>query len=182
MPPPSRGTNIPTHRPSRSIEQGREQSPYRKNLRGQTQTLDIFADPPTTERHRRPRRNSESSVADKSGRFLDPEDERRRKERRYRDKDGKSRGEVRRPQTARTKKPNQRLDLIDQLDVTSIYGTGCKQYRASSTWESQMKILMIIDDQYSIMTDRLMRATLIATAKAPNGRPCRHFPKTRLII
>lgn len=131
VPPASRGRTIPTHRPSRSNEQGREQSPFRKNPRGPPPLLDIFADPPATEKHRRPRRNSESSVADKPGRLLDPEDERRRRERRYRDKDGRSRGEARRPQTARPKKPSQRLDLIDQLDVTSIYGTGCKQHHSN---------------------------------------------------
>ena len=26
----------------------------------------------------------------------------------------------------KAKKPNHRLDIIDKLDVTSIYGTGCK--------------------------------------------------------
>ena len=126
LPPPSGGRMIPAHRPSRSNEQNHEQTPNRNNARGQPQGLDIFADPPINERYRRLRRNSESSVADKAGTLLETEDERRRRERRYRDKDGRGRGEVRRPQTARPKKPNQRLDLIDQLDVTSIYGTGCK--------------------------------------------------------
>ncbi len=129
VPPPSRGRAAPTHRPSRSNEQGHEQTPYGKTLRRQPPGLDIFADPQAMERPRRPRRNSESSVANQSGRLVEPEDDRRRRERRQRDKEGKSRGEVRRPQTARPKKPNQALDLIDQLDVTSIYGTGCKQFR-----------------------------------------------------
>lgn len=51
---------------------------------------------------------------------LDPEDERRRRERRRRERearhrDGKSRS---------SKKTNYQLDIIDKLDVTSIYGTG----------------------------------------------------------
>ncbi len=89
--------------------------------------LDVFADPPETGRHRRLRRNSESSIADKSGIISDLDDERRKREQRHRDREARYRGEARgRPQTAKPKKPNQRLDLIDQLDVTSIYGTGCR--------------------------------------------------------
>ena len=54
--------------------------------------------------------------------LLDPEDERRRRERRRRERearhrDGKSRS---------SKKTNYQLDIIDKLDVTSIYGTGSK--------------------------------------------------------
>ena len=68
------------------------------------------------------RRNSESSVSGtRSGNGLDSEgrklrDERHR-ERRHRDgrpREGTSQG----------KKANHRLDIIDKLDVTSIYGTG----------------------------------------------------------
>lgn len=52
---------------------------------------------------------------------LDPEDEKRRRERRHRERearhrDGKSRSSK--------KTPSHRLDIIDKLDVTSIYGTG----------------------------------------------------------
>lgn len=125
IPPPIRGRTIPlAHRPSRSQED--ENQRLRGSGKPRVQALDIFADPSETVKHRRPRRNSESSVADKSGRLLDPDDERRRRERRHREREGRHRGESRRPQTAKPKKPNQRLDLIDQLDVTSIYGTGCK--------------------------------------------------------
>lgn len=46
---------------------------------------------------------------------LDPEDERRRRERRQRD------GKIRAKRT-----PGYALDVIDKLDVTSIFGTGCK--------------------------------------------------------
>lgn len=48
-------------------------------------------------------------------RRMDSEDDRRRRERRQRD--GKSRPK---------KSTGHRLDLIDKLDVTSIYGTGCR--------------------------------------------------------
>ncbi|KXG46635.1 Pal1 cell morphology [Penicillium griseofulvum] len=87
--------------------------------------LDIFADPPTLSQTakdkapRRPRRNSESSVMDRSSKLLDLDDDdkrrrERRREREGRSKDGKS----------RSGRKDRRLDIIDKLDVTSIYGTG----------------------------------------------------------
>lgn len=95
--------------------------------------FDIFADPSERRKERRPerpregrprprpRRNSESSIMEKPRR-MDSEDDRRRRDRRQRNgKDGKD-------EKGRSKKPQgRRLDLIDKLDVTSIYGTGCKQ-------------------------------------------------------
>ena len=88
-----------------------------------TGELDIFADPsesPKKSDARRIRRNSESSVADRKP--LDPEEEkkrqeRRRRERRHREREGGS---------SKSKKPDRKLDIIDKLDVTSIYGTGCE--------------------------------------------------------
>ncbi|KAE8351709.1 Pal1 cell morphology protein-domain-containing protein [Aspergillus coremiiformis] len=87
--------------------------------------LDIFADPPgaslprTRDRDRRPRRNSESSIMERP-KLLDPEDERRRRERRRREREGRQRDG--KPRSS--KKNNYQLDIIDKLDVTSIYGTG----------------------------------------------------------
>jgi hypothetical protein len=86
-----------------------------------TGELDIFADPSETPRKldaRRVRRNSESSVVDRKP--LDPEEEkkrqeRRRRERKHPDREGSS---------SKSKKPDRKLDVIDKLDVTSIYGTG----------------------------------------------------------
>lgn len=97
--------------------------------RGQQPTLDIFAESTSKPRDRsaprRPRRNSESSLVERQSKSLDPEDEKRRRERRHRerearhrDRDGKSR--------TKGKTPSRRLDAIDKLDVTSIYGSGCK--------------------------------------------------------
>lgn len=69
------------------------------------------------------RRNSDSSVVSRSSRkLLDPEEEkkraeRRRRERRHRERDAKD---------GKSKKPDRKLDIIDKLDVTSIYGTGCE--------------------------------------------------------
>ncbi len=125
----SRGENVPPraplgHRPSRSQEEAmraRRAGPSTSGRSHPTPELDIFADPsesPKRSEARRIRRNSESSVADRKP--LDPEEEkkrqeRRRRERRHRDREGSS---------SRSKKPDRKLDIIDKLDVTSIYGTG----------------------------------------------------------
>ncbi|KIW15303.1 hypothetical protein PV08_05348 [Exophiala spinifera] len=116
MPPRPNGSQGPPgrHRPSNSDEERRRQ---RSRNRGPPNELDIFADPSDTRpRERRTqRRNSESSIRHKP-RDLDPEAEKRRRERKQREKDGTS--------SHRSKKPNRKLDVIDKLDVTSIYGTG----------------------------------------------------------
>jgi hypothetical protein len=106
----------PGHRPQMSDEERRRRE---AKMRAQKAELDIFADPSDPKRlldkpHRR--RNSESSVR---GKPLDPEEEKKRRERKHRE--SKSRG-----------KPQKRLDVIDKLDVTSIYGTGCKSIPNSS--------------------------------------------------
>lgn len=117
----------PVHRPSRSQEQTNRQNKPLPPTNGaskprQTEELDIFADnPPPMPKspERRVRRNSDSSLMERKP---ISEDERRRQERRRRerkmrealDKDGKPR------------KLSRKLDIIDQLDATSIYGTGCK--------------------------------------------------------
>ena len=117
--PPRPQSKIPPpgHRPSYSKEERERMS---GRTRGPTGQLDIFADPPDTAkvRERRPRRNSDTSIisGEKTRKFLDPDDERRRLERRQR--------EARRH--GKSKPPSRRLDIIDKLDVTSIYGTGRK--------------------------------------------------------
>ena len=90
---------------------------------------DIFIDPTgrrPNPRSSRPRRNSESSVVEK--RPLSPEEERKRRERKHgsrehRTKDSKGRPI---PPPSAGKVPSRRLDIIDKLDVTSIFGTGGK--------------------------------------------------------
>ncbi|GAT27875.1 hypothetical protein RIB2604_02302330 [Aspergillus luchuensis] len=98
--------------------------------------LDIFADPPKTSsggrsgyRERRPRRNSESSIMERTPKLVDTEDERRRRERRRRERearhrDGKDGKESKDGKPRSSKKSNYHMDIIDKLDVTSIYGTG----------------------------------------------------------
>ncbi|KAL8806850.1 MAG: hypothetical protein Q9182_001110 [Xanthomendoza sp. 2 TL-2023] len=112
----------PVHRPSRSEEEQRRLRAGSK-LRSPPQGQDIFADPP--EPRRRLRRNSDSSIA---SRTLGSEEDRRRRERRQKERDAREArkdGKLKPHATSsRSKKPNQSLDIIDSLDVTSIYGTG----------------------------------------------------------
>ena len=117
IPPRPYGRGPPGHRPAPSEEERRRRD---ANMRAQKGELDIFADPVGTnglKEQRRPRRNSESSVKDKAS-GLDPEEEKKRRERKYRESKY-SKG---------AKKPSKRLDIIDKLDVTSIYGMGCTYY------------------------------------------------------
>lgn len=112
----------PPHRPSRSEEEQRRLRLGQKP-RGPPHGLDVFADPPEPRRHRL-RRNSDSSIVTKT---LGTEEDQRRREMRRRERDARRDGRPRpHPTSSRSKKPNQRLDIIDSLDVTSIYGTGRK--------------------------------------------------------
>lgn len=138
LPPPysattgsSRGENVPprgppSHRPSRSQEEAMRARKFANGSSSRRQPsgeLDIFADPiessPKKMDPRRVRRNSESSVMEKSGKLLDPEEEKRRQERRRRERKHREGSK-----DGRSKKPSHKLDIIDKLDVTSIYGTG----------------------------------------------------------
>ncbi|OJJ95404.1 hypothetical protein ASPACDRAFT_64320 [Aspergillus aculeatus ATCC 16872] len=94
--------------------------------------LDIFADPPRngsgsrpSGRDRpRPRRNSESSIMERP-KHVDTEEERKRRERRRREREARGKeGKDGKPRSSSSKKNNYQLDIIDKLDVTSIYGTG----------------------------------------------------------
>jgi len=140
QPPPysstTRGENVrprppPGHRPTRSQEEAMRARRIAASSGGGSRSrptgeLDIFADPSESPRKsdaRRIRRNSESSVIDKKP--LDPEEEKRRQERRRRDRERRHRD--REGSSSKSKKPDRKLDIIDKLDVTSIYGTGCKQ-------------------------------------------------------
>ena len=71
-------------------------------------------------------------MAERAGKQLDPEEERKRRERRHREREAGARdGKGKSHASSKSKKPNQRLDVIDKLDVTSIYGMGRKY---SDTW------------------------------------------------
>lgn len=130
----SRQENIPprgpsTHRPTRSQEPGtRQRGPPGSRPRPTIDELDIFADSSQAKKpqERRPRRNSDSSLMERvsgSGKLLDPEEEKKRQERRRRERRHREREAAK---GSKSKKPDRKLDIIDQLDATSIYGTGCK--------------------------------------------------------
>lgn len=134
----SRAENIPPngsvshHRPTRSQDRRPPGSPGpprtdKPQPRRPTNELDIFADPTDTKpNERRPRRNSDSSLMggpSGSGKALDPVEEKKRQDRRRRERRHREREALKDP-----KKPSRKLDIIDQLDATSIYGMGGKQY------------------------------------------------------
>ncbi|KAI5925804.1 Pal1 cell morphology protein-domain-containing protein [Camillea tinctor] len=107
VPPRGRGLGSSSHRPTRSQEAALR---ARKHSNGGEKLIPV-SPPKNTER--RPRRNSDSSMLEKP--LTDEEKkmrEIRRKERERRHREGKDK--------PRPKK----LDIIDQLDATSIYGTG----------------------------------------------------------
>ncbi|KAL4966015.1 Pal1 family protein [Aspergillus stella-maris] len=126
-PPPPRPERPPQDGPLKS----RPPRPTRERSEGRSDDpFNIFADPPNRsrptgsssrdrERRPRPRRNSESSVMERTPKLLDDEDERRRRERRRREREGRSKDGK-----SRSKNKNYHMDIIDKLDVTSIYGTG----------------------------------------------------------
>ncbi|KAJ5950176.1 uncharacterized protein N7479_008589 [Penicillium vulpinum] len=102
-----------------------ERPPGRSAESKERDPLDIFADPPTSSQTakdkapRRARRNSESSVMDRSSKLLDLDDDDKRRRERRREREGRSK-DVK----SRSGRKDRRLDIIDKLDVTSIYGTG----------------------------------------------------------
>lgn len=114
-PRPFGGAPPPKQRPSTSEEERRRLEGKPRPPPGES---DVFADPPHVGKLRdsRPRRNSETTAQEKQAKPADGEEDKRRRDRRHRE-----RRRYGKPALA-----NQRLDIIDKLDVTSIYGTGCK--------------------------------------------------------
>ncbi|KAI8961794.1 Pal1-domain-containing protein [Daldinia sp. FL1419] len=112
---PPRGRGAPpssSHRPSRSQEEALRARRMHSASNGGEKGLSGPSDRKQTDR--RPRRNSDSSMIEKP---LTEEEKKarelRRKERERRHREGKDK-----PRTGR------KIDIIDQLDATSIYGTG----------------------------------------------------------
>ena len=173
--PPAKKFGPSLHQASRSHEE--EQRRLRHGGKPQNpETIDIFADPPNTSRFRRPRRNSDSSLVDKGPELTD--EERRARWKRLTDKEQRQRLEAYRAGVpppaigaAKVLKPSKRLDIIDQLDVTSIYGTGCK-------WNLRPQDSNSLHWQWSITTAPLMPAILIETARVLRKHPCRPSLKT----
>ncbi|WEW55250.1 hypothetical protein PRK78_000679 [Emydomyces testavorans] len=108
-PPRPSKEDTPPHRPGKSSNQ--------------QMLIDVFADPqehrkPHPHRRERRRRNSESSVMERP-KPLDPEEDRRRRERRHKEREGRHKDKH------HSRKNNSyKLDIIDKLDVTSVYGGG----------------------------------------------------------
>lgn len=121
VPPSHARTGLPGHHPSRSEEEYRRMRTIAKG-RAPSDGLNIFADPQDQGRPRpRLRRNSDSSIASR----LMSEEDKQRQERHRRERELRHRDSRGRTPGSKPKKPGQRLDIIDSLDVTSIYGTGC---------------------------------------------------------
>ncbi|KAH8662100.1 Pal1 cell morphology protein-domain-containing protein [Xylariales sp. PMI_506] len=120
---PPRGENVPprgrgpppSHRPTRSQEEALR-ARRMQDRNGSIDDKKPVNSPQKRPSERRPRRNSESSIMDSDKTMTEEQKkarEARRREREKRAREGKSSG-----------RPSRRLDLIDQLDATSIYGTG----------------------------------------------------------
>ncbi|KAI1658780.1 Pal1-domain-containing protein [Daldinia decipiens] len=114
---PPRGRGAPpssSHRPTRSQEEALKARRMHSASNGGEKGLS--GSPHRKQADRRPRRNSDSSMIEKP---LTEEEKKarelRRKERERRHREGKDKDK---PKTAR------KIDIIDQLDATSIYGTG----------------------------------------------------------
>ncbi|KAK4211714.1 Pal1 cell morphology protein-domain-containing protein [Rhypophila decipiens] len=112
MPPPGRRGPPPNHRPTRSQEEALR---ARRRQNGESSAAGPSDPSRSPQRRDRRRRNSESSVADDKA--LTEEEKKAR--------DARRRERERRHLESKAKKPvNRKLDIIDQLDATSIYGTG----------------------------------------------------------
>ncbi|TQV93383.1 hypothetical protein V2A60_010203 [Cordyceps javanica] len=109
--------NMQKHRPTKSQEEALK-------AKGQAPSSQPGSSrSPQRKPQRRPRRNSESSIMDFNVKSITEEERKMIEEkRRGKDKlrregrDGKDKG--------RSGRPSRRIDIIDQLDATSIYGTG----------------------------------------------------------
>ncbi|RCI08581.1 hypothetical protein L249_4750 [Ophiocordyceps polyrhachis-furcata BCC 54312] len=116
-----------SHRPTRSQEEA-----LRARKSGRRPGL---SDSPQRKPPSRPRRNSESSVMDLSTQPITQEEmkmieAKRLRDRQRRERDGRSTGRDTKTggdgakERSKSRRPSRRLDIIDQLDATSIYGTG----------------------------------------------------------
>lgn len=121
--PSRRGENVPpppgqsSHRPSRSQEEALKARRAQGGPRGPGPANSPQRRAPPG---RRPRRNSESSVLDFDARPL-TEEEKKMIEAKRREGE-RQRREAR--EKSKAGRPSRRMDIIDQLDATSIYGTG----------------------------------------------------------
>ncbi|KAL6409434.1 hypothetical protein AUP68_05808 [Ilyonectria robusta] len=121
-PPPRRGDKPQAppdgvHRPTRS----QEEALRARRMQAGGAPRPSPNSPQRKPQQRRPRRNSESSVLDFDAQPL-TEEEKRMIEAKRRERDRQRRGEGK--EKSKSGRPSRRMDIIDQLDATSIYGTG----------------------------------------------------------
>jgi len=72
---------------------------------------------------------------ERASKIFDDDDDRRRRERRHRDRERQRDGK------SRSSRKDRRLDIIDKLDVTSIYGTG-SEYLAQHRFLLRSSVLI----------------------------------------
>ena len=90
------------------------------------------------------------------------------------ERDARRRERERKHRDAKDKKPSRKLDIIDQLDATSIYGTGREYHRLATN----PRMRLIARFQCSTMTVLSMPSTRTEIAQAAVALPCRPSPKT----
>lgn len=171
--PPGRPSG---HRPMRSQEEAMRArraaaKPSLSSRPREEEVLDIFADPNDSPRQRA-RRNSDTSIMERKPKLLDPEDQRRRLEKEKRHRDRKRAAEK-----AKKKAP---LDVIDQLDATSIFGIGSKFN--FFFFIILYLITLLIDVQHSIMMGHSMPATQNVIEKEVVVHQCKPSLKIQLTI
>lgn len=134
MPAPDRRGPPPNHRPTRS----QEEALRARRMQGKGDSPGLLDPSRSPQKHseRRPRRNSESSIMDADKTMTEEERRRRReRERRHREQKGK---------------PSRKLDIIDQLDATSIYGTGSMLPRTSLGRVSNLTWLLSFPSRWPV--------------------------------
>ncbi|KAH6628439.1 Pal1 cell morphology protein-domain-containing protein [Chaetomium tenue] len=117
-PPPNRRGPPPNHRPTRSQEEALRARRMQENG-GRGGPPDPSRSPQRRP-ERRPRRNSDSSILDNDKIMTEEERKQRDQRRRERERERRHRDNREKKST----KPSRRVDIIDQLDATSIYGSG----------------------------------------------------------
>ncbi|KAL2269617.1 hypothetical protein VTJ83DRAFT_1801 [Remersonia thermophila] len=110
-PPPNRRGPPPNHRPTRSQEEAmRARKMQQGGERPSDRPSDRLGRP---DADRRPRRNSDSSLVDADKSLTEEEKKKREMRRRERER-----------RHLEQAKKNRKIDIIDQLDATGIYGAG----------------------------------------------------------
>ena len=103
------------------------------------------------------------------------ESEERRRRQRRKEREERYKREGRDPKSGSRTKAQRNLDLIDKLDVTGIYGEGCKFVQKLVFIASQLTKPL----QYSTTTVHSMRATHTETQRRTERPQCTLFLKAQ---